>query len=319
MDLIEGLHHVTACVDGAQEDIDFYTKVIGHTLIKQTVLLDGDRAIYHLYYADPLGSPGTVMTSFPFRGRRYGRRGTGQIKATSYSVPSGALDFWTARLARMDVPHGEIAERFGRRYLRFSHPSEIEVEVLEEPSDGRTPWVAGDIGTDEAVRGIHSVTLTLRETADAADFLTEVGFRRVGEDGAFTRFEVGAGGPGRIIDLLHEPDVPAGTWTYAGKTYNHVAWNVPVETDQQVIKQHLDGWGFIDMSEIKDRNYFHSSYVRMPGGVLFELCTSVPESFAKDESPDRLGRELLLPPWKEDDRDGILAELEPISVGASAG
>lgn len=314
MDRIEGIHHVTACVDGAQEDIDFYTKVIGHTLIKQTVLLDGAAPIYHLYYADRLGSPGTVMTSFPFRGRRMGRRGTGQIGATSYTVPPGSLGFWWHRLASLGVPHADVAERFGRRYLRFSHPSEIEVEVLEDPSDARAPWTTDDIGADEAVRGIHSVTLRLRETSDAGDFLTEVGFRRVGEDGPFTRYEVGAGGAGRTVDLLHEPDVPAGTWTYAGQTYNHVAWNVPVESDQLAIKQHLDGWGFIDMSEIKDRNYFHSSYVRMPGGVLFELCTSVPESFTKDEPADRLGRALQMPPWKAGERDRMLAELEPISV-----
>lgn len=316
MDLIVGLHHVTACVDGAQEDIDFYTKIVGQKMVKQTVLLDGERAVYHFYYGDAQGNPGTLNTSFPFRGRRYGRRGSGQIKATTYSVPAGSLEFWHERMVRLRVPHDDPTKRFGQRCLRFGHPSGIEVEVIEDDRDQRSPWVVAEIGYDHAVRGIHSVALSLRETADSEHFMHELGFRKTAQDGPWTRFEVGDGGPGRTVDFLHEPDLPSGTWTYAGKTYNHVAFNVSSEADHQVIKTHLDGWGYVDMSEIKDRNYFRSSYIRMPGGVLFEFCTSDPRGFAKDEPADHLGHQLLLPAWKEDRRDEILADLEPIAVDA---
>jgi glyoxalase family protein len=316
MSLVTGLHHVTACVEGAQEDIDLYTKLLGVKLVKQTVLLDGGTPIYHLYYADAIGSAGTVMTSFPFAGRRRGRRGSGQVAAASYSVPSGSLEAWEKRLKRAAISAASIKERFGQRYLRFWHPGGIGLELIEADADERTPLLTDGIGPDHAVRGIHSVTLSLRDVDESAHFVSELGFRKVASEGPWTRFDVGPGGAGATVDFLHEPDAPAGTTTYAAGTYHHVAFNVQRESHHQLIKDHLDGFGWIDMSEIKDRNYFRSSYIRMPGGVLFELATSDPQGFAKDEPIEALGQHLKLPAWKLDDEADILAALEPISTGA---
>jgi glyoxalase family protein len=311
---IEGFHHVTSCVEGAQEDIDFCTGVLGAKLIKQTVLLDGEHGVYHLYYADPKASVGNVITSFPYKQRGIrGRRGTGQIKRFCLSVPTGSLEFWKQRLDGQSVEHGTVEERFSTRSLTLIHPAGIGFELVETDDDSRPAWVGSDIPVDHAIRGLRSITLSLRDTADSAELMTELGFRSVGRDGAYTRFEIGDGGPSRTVDFLHEPGLAPGTWTYAAGTVHHVAFAVPGESEQIEIKAHLEALGFVDVSEIKNRNYFRSIYFRTPGGVLFECATKGP-GFAVDEPADRLGQRLLLPEWYEDRRERILAELEPIDV-----
>jgi glyoxalase family protein len=313
---IEGFHHVTACVEGAQEDVDFCTRALGARLIKQTVLLDGERGVYHLYYADPEASVGNVLTSFPYKQRGIrGRRGSGQIKAFSLSVPRGSLEFWSERFDRLGVARGEAAERFGQNALPFSHPAGLGFELVEDDSDHRSPWTNEDIPVEQAIRGLRSVTLSLRETADTEAFMAELGFRVSGREGSFTRLEIAAGGPARTVDLEHEPDVPPGTWTYAAGTVHHVAFAVETEEQQLETKAHLEGLGYVDVSEIKNRNYFRSIYVRTPGGVLFEAATKGP-GFAIDEPADALGQRLLLPEWYEDRREEILADLERIHAPA---
>jgi glyoxalase family protein len=316
---IEGFHHVTACVEGAQEDIDFCTGVLGAQMIKQTVLLDGARGVYHLYYADPGASVGNVLTSFPYRQRGIrGRRGSGQVETIGLSVPSGALDFWTERFERLGVAHGLVGERFGQRTLGFDHPAGIGFELVADDADERTPWTTADIPVEHAIRGLRSVTLSLREVADSQAFMDELGFRVTGRDGAYTRFAVGTGGASRTVDFHHRPDLPPGTWTYAAGTVHHIAFAVDGEEQQLELKARLEGLGYVDVSEIKNRNYFRSIYVRMPGGVLFEAATKGP-GFAIDEPADRLGQTLLLPQWYEDRRDQILADLEPIRAPSLAG
>jgi glyoxalase family protein len=311
---IEGFHHVTSCVEGAQEDIDFSTGVLGARMIKQTVLLDGTHGTYHLYYADAGASVGTVLTTFPFKQRGIrGRRGTGQVKTIGLSVPSSSLEFWAERLHRLGVPREASAERFGQRALAFAHPAGLGFELIEDDADGRAAWTTEDIPEQHAIRGLRSVVLSLRETADSETFMRELGFRISGHEDAFTRFEIGTGGASRTVDFEHEPDVPPGTWTYAAGTVHHIAFAIEGETEQLELKARLEALGYVDVSEIKNRNYFRSIYVRMPGGVLFEAASKGP-GFAIDEPPDRLGQELLLPEWYEGRREAILADLEPIAA-----
>ncbi|GAN78164.1 ring-cleaving dioxygenase [Acidisphaera rubrifaciens] len=312
---ITGLHHVTSGVSGAQEDIDFLAGTIGLRIIKQTVLFDGTNPIYHLYYANRGAEVGSVMTTFPFRKVGYvGRRGSGQVKTTGYSVPRGAVAFWAERFARLGVPHGKPGERFGAHVLRFTHPAGLEFEMIEDADDRRDPWTTADIGADSGVRGFHSVAMSVRDTEEQDRFLTEgLGFKRLGSDGAYTRYAINGGGAGRVIEFLHEPDVKQGTWAFCQGVVHHVALAVPTETEQLAVKARLEGLGYTDCSEIKDRNYFHSIYVRSPGGILVELATC-DIGFAVDEAPDHLGEALLLPPWFEDRRAEIVAPLEPITV-----
>ena len=154
MSLVRGLHHITVCAAGAQEDIDFMTQVCGQRLIKQTVLFDGRYAHYHLYYANADCEPGSVYTTFPFN-RVKGRPGSGQIQSTAYSVPKGSIKFWEEHLKRHSVPNEGVKERFGQKYLRFSHPSGLQIEVMEDDSDRRRGWTTDQVSKDVTMRGFH--------------------------------------------------------------------------------------------------------------------------------------------------------------------
>ncbi len=314
MNLISGLHHLTACVGAAQEDVDFYSKIIGLRLVKQTVLLDGEKPVYHLYYVNETGTPGIVMTTFPYKQRGItGRKGTGQVKITSYAVPASSLAFWLQRFDAFNVQHDPIQERFGQPFIHFEYPGGLSFELIGDDTDTRPSWTTAEVPADVAVRGLHSVTLSLREIAESEAFMGLLGFRKTGEAGSYKRFEVGEGGSSRTVDFLHEPNVPAGSWTFGAGTVHPIAFAVANDEEQKQVKDYLEGFGYTDVSEQKNRNYFHSIYFRMPGGVLFEVATC-DIGFYIDETPDKLDQRIPFPPWFEDRRDEYLALLEPINV-----
>ena len=312
--LVRGIHHITVCASGAQEDVEFMTKVVGQRLIKQTVLFDGRYAHYHLYYANANAEIGSVMTSFPYK-RVPGRAGSGQIQATAYSVPKGALKFWADHFKRHSVEHSGIQERFGEKYIRFRHPSGLLLEFVEQASDVRVGWTTGDISSDVANRGFYGPVLSIRELGEQERFLTDaLGFRKTGSEGPYHRFEVGEGGPVRTLILHHEPDRNQGSWGFGAGTGHHIA--LEVDSDEALTEQKglYEELGYTDCSEIKDRNYFHSIYVRSPGGVLTECAATAENGFTRDEPWEELGTSLLLPPWFEHQRETIVNMLEPIRV-----
>src|SRR5271156_2898890 len=140
-----GYHHITACAGGAQEDVNFFTGVVGQRLVKQTVLMDGRFPHYHLYYANANAEPGSVMTTFPY-GQKTGRQGSGQIRATAYSAPKGSLTFWKDHFDKHKIQHAGIQERFGQKYIRFQHPAGLAFEIIEEADDSRKGWITEEIG-----------------------------------------------------------------------------------------------------------------------------------------------------------------------------
>jgi glyoxalase family protein len=316
---ITGIHHVTSGVSGAQEDIDFFTGAVGLRMIKQTLLFDGTTPIYHLYYGNKNAEIGSVMTTFPFRQAGFtGRKGSGQVKTTGLAVPKGATKFWAERFKRLQFASGAVTERFGQKAALFSHPAGLGFEVIEDDNDTREGWTIGDIAADVAVRGFHSVALSVQDTEEMERFLTVgLGLSKVATDGAYVRYAINGGGPGKTIELVAEPDRKQGTWQYAQGIVHHVALAAPTETEQSAIKAHLEGLGYTDVSEIKDRNYFHSIYCRSPGGILVEVATC-DIGFEVDEQKEHLGEKLMLPPWFEPRRAEIVAPLEPISVPAHA-
>jgi len=314
---VKGIHHITVCAAGAQEDVDFLTKVFGQRLIKQTVLFDGRYAHYHLYYANADAQPGSVYTTFPYR-RVSGRQGSGQIQSTAYTVPKGTLKFWSDHLNRHKVKDEGIRERFGQCFIRFSHPSGLQLEVIEDSADNRRGWTTEEISADVTTRGFHGPVLSVREIPETERFFLEaLGFRKTGVDGSFHRFEVGMGGAAKTVTLVHEPDRPAGSWTFGAGTAHHLA--LEMESDEKLAEQKAlyEELGYTDCSEIKDRNYFHSIYCRCPGGILVECAATTPDGFAVDEPIDQLGTSLLLPPWFETRRPEIIAMLEPITIPES--
>ena len=312
--VIYGLHHITVCASGAQEDVDFITQVLGLRLIKQTVLFDGRYAHYHLYYANANAEVGSVLTTFPYR-RIPGRPGSGQISATSYAVSKGTLPFWKDHLNRHTVEHSGIQERFGQSFIRFTHPSGLLLEVIEDADDTRAGWTTDQIDSQVAARGFHGPVLSVREVEEEERFFIEaLGFRKTGVDGPYHRFEIGSGGAGKTLVLLHEPDRRAGSWGFGAGTGHHLALDIGTDEALAEQKNLYEELGYTDCSEIKDRNYFHSIYVRSPGGILTECAAMADGGFARDEPFDQLGMALLLPPWFEDRRQEIVAMLEPIVV-----
>ncbi len=293
--LIRGLHHITLCTETAQGDVDFFVKVIGQRFIKQTLFYDGKIPIYHLYFSDADGRPGTVMTTFPMRRTGIvGRKGSGQFTSIAYSIPAGSLDFWSDHFERNGVKVVGRSERFGEKYLRVVHAG-IDFEVVEDPTDTRKPWKSEYVPEQHAVRGFHNWTATVRELEDMEIFMQQAWYlRKTATDGKFTRYEAGEGGAGRRIDVLHEPDLRQGTWTLGQGTVHHGAFDVPDYDAQARIKFDTEGIGFTDFSDRKNRGYFESTYVRTPGGIIFEATKSL--GFKMDEEEARLGTELKISP-----------------------
>jgi glyoxalase family protein len=314
MSLVTGIHHITVCASGAQEDVDFLTQVAGQRLIKQTILFDGRFAHYHLYYSNANAEPGSVYTTFPYK-RVQGRPGSGQISATAYTVPKGTVKFWADHFKRHNVQNSGAQERFGQSFIRFEHPSGLQLEVIEDAADKRKGWTTPEITADVSMRGFHGPVMSVREIAEQERFYVEaLGFRKTGVDGPCHRFEIGTGGAAKTLILVHEPDRPAGSWGFGAGTAHHLALEVPNDEALAEQKSLYEELGYTDCSEIKDRNYFHSIYVRSPGGILTECAANAPGSFARDEPYDQLGTHLLLPPWFEERRAEIVAMLEPIQV-----
>jgi glyoxalase family protein len=306
---ILGLHHVTAIAGNPQTNVDFYTGVLGLRLIKKTVNFD-DPGTYHLYYGDGVGSPGTIMTFFPWPGVRRGVIGTGQTSTTAFAVPEQSLDFWRRHLEESLV-RAEDIERFGVPGLAFSDPDGLRLELIARApaEDSRTPWGGSPVPVEHAIHGFDGVTLLHADSAATERLLVgAMGFRKVAEDGRRVRYESGDGGSGTFVDLVRDPSAAPGR--VAGGSVHHVAFRVADDDAETEWQERLFSAGH-PTTEIKDRMYFHSIYFREPGGVLFELATDTP-GFATDESVDELGSGLRLPPWLESARDRIEAALPPI-------
>ena len=305
--LVRSLHHVTATVDDAQPDLDFYTKLLGLRLVKKTVNFDNHH-VYHFYYGNEGGTPGTIMTTFPYRGRGVpvGQKGAGQIRTTAFSVPSASLNFWKARLRAQGVDVRDEAPRFGEQAISVNDPSGLLLELVGTAGDARPPWTTADVGAEQAIRGIHSVTMTIAAPARTLELMTQVlGFDVVNEAPDRTRLAVNGDVPGRVIDVIPAGDAPRGVNGLG--TVHHVAMAVGDADEQLRMRQELLRWG-AQVTEVLDRQYFRSIYFREPGGVLFEIAT-VPPGFTIDETLPCLGQDLKLPPWEEPHRAQIEAVL----------
>ena len=313
---IRGLHHITLCTGTAQGDVDFFVKVMGQRLIKRTLFYDGHIPIYHLYFTDTEGTPGTVMTTFPMRRTKLiGRKGSGQFTSIAYAVPRGSLEFWREHFQQNGISIRGESERFGEKYVHVVHAG-IDFEVVEDPSDQRTPWKSEYVPEQYAVRGFHNWTVTVRELEDMDAFMQGAWyFRQTQKDASYTRYEVADGGPGRRIDLLHAPELRQGTWTLAEGIVHHGAFDVPDYDTQARVKSDTEGMGFTDFSDRKNRGYFESVYVRTPGGAMFEATKSL--GFGMDETQDKLGTELKISPqfnMSHDELKALMQRDDPIAI-----
>ena len=308
-----GIHHVTAIAGEPQPNVAFYVGLLGLRVVKKTVNFD-DPGTYHLYYGDGAGTPGSIMTFFPWPGAPQGRTGAGQLTVTSFSVPAASLGYWTERLVEAGVRFEKPEDRFGNTVLRFPDPDGLRLELVAATGDDREGWADGPVPAAQTVRGFHHVTLAVADPQLTAELLTDtLGFRLVGEAESRTRYEAGGGGPGNAVDIAVGTGFPQGTMGVG--TVHHVAFRVPDEASQLELRENVSSLGY-NVTPVLDRNYFRSIYFREPGGVLFEIATD-PPGFAADEEPDHLGESLKLPPWLEPRREELELVLPPLQVPAA--
>jgi glyoxalase family protein len=312
--MILSLHHVTATVNDAQDDLDFCLGGLGLRLVKRTVNFDNHH-VHHFYYGDERGTPGTIWTTFPYKdyGVRVGTKGAGQVTVTSFSVPAGSLPRWKARLRERRIPVADVEPRFGEEAIRFSDRSGLVFELIATDRDARPPWIGSGVATGDAVRGLHSVSITVRDPAKTLELMTGLlGYTIVDETEGRIRVAVQGDAPGRAIDVVHDANAEAAVNGLG--TVHHVAMAIPSEDEQLRLRAELIQFGS-KVTELRDRCYFKSIYFREPGGVLFEVATMAP-GFTADEALSALGESLKLPPWEEQHRAGIEAALAPVRVAA---
>ncbi len=306
---IVGLHHVTAIASDPQRNLDFYTQVLGLRFVKRTVNFD-DPGTYHFYFGDDAGSPGTILTFFPWPNALQGNPGLGEVTRTAFSVPVGSLAYWLERLAS----HGVAVEKTGRRFqedvLTFADPDGMNIEIVAhgEVKDFPAPRFSS-VPEEFAIRGFFGVTLYERQSRETAEIFNIMGFQKTAEEGERIRFAAKGDALGNHIDLLIDP---RGKYGQPGAgSVHHIAFRASDDAAQrewrEEIAQHLS------VTPILDRTYFHSIYFREPGGVLFELATD-PPGFALDEPIESLGEALRIPVWLEGKRGEIEASLAPITL-----
>lgn len=308
---ISGLHHVTAIASDPQRNLDFYAGVMGLRFVKRTVNFD-DPGTYHFYFGDARGTPGTIMTFFAWPGARRGIRGTGQVDAFAFAIPKNSIGYWLERLKQQHVPVERIGPRFDEELIRFIDPDGLLIELVESGAPSHVEyWHGSSVPAEHAIREFHSVSAALEGYEGTAKLLTEsFGYRLVDQSSNRFRFasqnETAAG---RVIDLLCTPDSRPGR--VAAGSVHHIAFRTRDDAEQQQWREHLIALAY-NVTPVIDRIYFHSTYFREPGGILFEIATD-PPGFTFDEDLGQLGESLRLPPWLESVRSQILEVLPPIA------
>ena len=305
--LITGIHHITAIAGDPQKNLDFYSGVLGLRLVKKTINFYSPD-VYHFYFGDEKGSPGTIFTTFPFVGARRGIKGTGELTYTGFSISTDSLAYWIERLKRYGVAVSDVLTRFGESFIRFEDQDGMGIELIANDQDTRQGWTYGPIPLEKSIKGFYGATLNLK-SKDLTEklLLDHLDYRFLSEE--YGRFRYGtAGKPGDIVDIVVDQAAIRGVQS-AG-TVHHIAFRTANEATQLEIQEILLKNGY-HVTEVKDRSYFKSIYFREPGGVLFEIATDEP-GFAIDEEEAHLGELIKLPDWAEPNRKQIEARLTPV-------
>ncbi len=306
---ILGLHHITAIADNAKRNLDFYTQVLGVRLVKKTVNFD-DPGTYHFYFGNEEGTPGTILTFFPWEGIGRGTNGSGLATHIGYSVPKGSLGFWKNRLQQFNI-QVEEGEIFGEKLIAFKDPDGLQLQFIESSApDDRKVWKTDDIKDENALKGFHNITLTLKKADPTIKVLTDIfGYDLQKQEGGRYRLATDAIETANLVDIIENDKIPAGR--NAAGTNHHVAFRVKDDNVLMEFREKVMSAGLSITPKI-DRDYFYSLYFREPGGVLFEIATDNP-GFTVDEPLNELGRNLKLPKQHEALREKIESVLPKLS------
>ena len=304
---IQGVHHVTSLAADARVNNAFFTRTLGLRRVKKTVNFD-EPSVYHLYYGDEVGLPGSVMTYFVFVDIARGRPGAGEVGETVFSVPEGALPFWIERLESAGAEGVKADQLFDEQRLRFAGPDGDRFALVESPTDTRPAWIKGGVDAPHAIRGFHSVSLRLRDAGPTSELLKFMGYEESDKADGVRRFALPKGNGADLVDIETMPNLAPGR--QGAGSVHHVAFAVPDRAAQLEVRKALMAAGF-DVTPVIDRDYFWSIYFRTPGGVLFEVATNEP-GFTSDEDRARLGEALKLPKQHAHLRKKLEQFLEPI-------
>jgi glyoxalase family protein len=305
---IVGLHHITAIASDPQRNLDFYTQILGLRFVKRTINFD-DPGTYHFYFGDDVGTPGTILTFFPWAHMGKGRVGAGEVIATAFSIPVGSLPFWAERLKRKSVAFSE-RDRFGSRVITLSDPDGMVLELIEheEKQRANAPRYS-DVEPPKAIQGFYGVTLLENSLPRTEALLNLMGLEKVADENGMVRFAPKGEALGRFIEIKLDPNAPRGRM--GAGTVHHIAFRNSDDAAQAEWQRALSS--FVSVTAVQDRTYFHSIYFREPGGVLFEMATDNP-GFLIDEPVESLGEALRIPEWYAPMREQIEARLLPIEL-----
>ncbi|MDQ6433599.1 VOC family protein [Mesorhizobium sp. LHD-90] len=309
LDQIKGLHHVTSMARDARENNQFFTHKLGLRRVKKTVNFDAPD-VYHLYYGDEKGTPGSVMTYFPFPNIGKGRPGVGEVGTTVFAVPKGTLGYWEKRLSDQGVANISREKSFGQDRLHFDGPDADSFALVEVADDDRAPWAEGGVPTDEAIRGFHSASLRLRDGGATEELLKFMGYQNVDTSGNVKRLAIPGGNGAETIDI---ETVPGASFADLGAgSVHHIAFAVENRAKQLEVRKALIDTGY-HVTPVIDRDYFWAIYFRTPGGVLFEVATNEP-GFDRDEDTAHLGEALKLPTQHAHLRPYLEKHLQPLGA-----
>lgn len=313
---IPGLHHITALSGAAQDTLDFYAGVLGLRRVKTTVNFD-DPKTHHLYYGDTVGRPGTVLTFFPWPRARQGRTGAGMVQSVAFAIPADALDPWNAHLdeAGISVRRTEL---FGDPVLRFDDPFGLTLElVATDTMTNSSAWGNGPLSPEHALRGFHAPVLPIFSDDRTPDLLTDLfGWTQVQESENRRRFQAPDSDLANVVDLQVQERHPSGRMGQG--TVHHIAFRARDADEQKEWQAALRDRG-LQVTDVKDRQYFQSIYFRDPNwtsGILFEIATDGP-GFLDDEAEAELGETLRLPSWLEADRSELEDALPALTSPAA--
>ncbi|MEM0997157.1 MAG: VOC family protein [Bacteroidota bacterium] len=307
--LVTGLHHVTALASDPQSNIDFYTGMMGLRLVKQTVNYDGPE-VYHFFYGNGLGDPGTLITFFPYPSMSRGKKGSEQTTETAFSIPDGSMGYWLARLNEYRIPFQGPHQRFAETWVRFEDPDGLQIELIENARDKREGWENGDVPADKCILGLHSVTITEEGYEDTARLLKQqLGYEYAAQTGNRFRFSQ-AGKPGSIVDVICRPEAEHGV--KGAGTVHHLAFGTESMDNLGKLRKNIADLGY-NVTPVLARKYFNAIYFREPGNVLLEVATQGP-GFCVDETPRDLGGRLQLPQSFEVQREFIEEHLPAVLV-----
>jgi len=307
--LITGLHHITALASNAQKNVDFYSGILGLRLVKRTVNFDAPD-VYHLYFGDEQGTPGTILTFFPFPDMPKGRKGKGQLTVISFSIPENSFEYWIKRLKSFGVEYKLLEPRFGEDVIYFEDHDGLGLEFVVNKNDKPSSFTYGNIPLKFAIKGFYGITLSEECEKKTGDLLSsKMDYQLISQEGNRFRFSPHHKETS-FVDIICNPDALRGVSGFG--TVHHVAFATATSETQIEARDKLLKFG-LNVTPVLNREYFYSIYFREPGGVLFEIATNTP-GFTVDEPLETLGDALKLPPSEEHNRPIIEKELPIIKL-----